>query len=259
MCDVRAPIVIALSTLRGFARDRIFHASLIFSVLFTCFAYLLSGLTIVENQKILVDFGLSAISMSGIIMAMVIGIASVGKEIENKTIYTVLSKPISRLEYILGKYLGCALAVIVSHLIISMSLVAILYAVGGGYPTGLALCFYLMMLESLLILATAIYLSVSVSSNFLASSITIAIFLIGRSAGSFKLIANRSESALARNFLRVFYDVFPNLDRFNIRELVAYSKPHAPHIGEWSTLYFFAYCLFFIAITSISFSKKDLS
>lgn len=257
--QVQAIFVIAIATVRGFVRDRIFHAALIFSILFTLFSFLLAQLTIVESRKILVDFGLSAISLSGVLMALFVGIASIGREIETKTIYTVLSKPISRAHYLLGKYLGCALACTIAHILISLSLLLILYQLGEGYPEGLWGCFYLMTLESLFIAAVAVFFSANVSSSFLAGSITVAIFLIGRSANTFKIISNRSDAALPKVITRIFYDVFPNLERFNVRELVAYSKPYDHEILLWSTLYFAAYCSFFLASTAVRFRRKDLA
>jgi Cu-processing system permease protein len=256
---INAVYVIAVATVKGFARDRVFHATLIFSILFTLFSYLLAQLTIIESRKILVDFGLSAISICGVLLALLVGITAIGREVETKTIYTVLSKPISRTHYLLGKYLGCALSCLIAHILISCSLLLILHQLGEGYPDGLLACFYLMTLETLFVLAIALYFSTSVSSSFLAGSITVAIFLIGRSANTFKIISNRSNSLTPKYVTRFFYDVFPNLERFDVRELVAYSKPIDQQILIWSSLYFAAYCIAFLTMTALRLRRKDLA
>lgn len=249
---------IALASFRGFSRDRIFHATLIFAILFTLFAYLLSDLTIIESRKILIDFGSSSISLSGIIMALIVGVSSVGKEIENKTIYTIVAKPIKRAEYVIGKYIGGMSTLLVAHVFLSIALYGILLQLGEGIPEGLLECCFLMYLESCLLLAVAMCLSLYFSTSFLAASLTIAFFLIGRSAQTFKLVSTRAPNPFMRNVMRAFYDIFPNLDRFNIRELVAYGKPFGEGMVYTSALYFFFYALIFVGFSIFLFEKKDL-
>jgi Cu-processing system permease protein len=255
----RSTLTIAQSTLRGLIRDRVFYAIVLFSVLFTLFSFLLASLTLTENRKVLVDFGLTAISMSGIAMGLFVGLVAIGKEIESKTIYTVLSKPISRLEFMLGKFLGCLLAIILGHLIFSLGLWTVLGALGEGFPQGLIACFYLMILESVFVLALAMFLSTSVSSSFLAGSITVAIFLMGRSSNTFRVIEQKSDSPLIKNAMRILYDLVPNLGRFNIREVVAYAKPYPEQMLFWSTLYWVSYLIFILGLTALVLRKKDFN
>jgi len=251
-------LAIAFSTLRGFSRDRIFHATIIFALLFIGFTFFLAGLTIVETKKILLDFGFSALSFAGIVMALFVGLTSIGKELENKTIYTILSKPISRTSYLLGKYLGCSLVIIITHIIMSITLIAIVSMVDKDLPKGLLVCFYFMTLESLIILAIATFFSVSVSSTFLAACLTVGVFLIGRSSSSIQNIVAKSDSPSTKTLLKIFYDIFPSLNRFNIREVIAYGKPYPEEMLLWSNLYFIAYAILFLSLSSLVFQRKDL-
>lgn len=251
--------VIGKQTLYSYARDRIFHSSLVFSALFVLFSFLISTLTLVEPQKLLLDFGLSAISMAGIAISLFLGNTVVGKEIEKRTIYTILSKPISRTEYLIGKFLGCTLVIIFVHIANMATLSLVLYNVGEPFPAGFLACGYLMVLESLLVLAISLFLSIYTSSLLLATSLSIAFFLIGRSSQSLQGMIKKSSSAGSKAVVKILYDIFPSLDRFNIREVVAYSKPYPSGMIQMSTLYFFAYLALLLFLSFLIFQKKDLT
>lgn len=257
--NLKTIFTIAKQTLYSYARDRIFHSSLIFSVVFVTFSYLVSTLTMLESQKILLDFGLAAISLAGIVISLFLGTTIVGKEIEKRTIYTVLSKPIGRAEYLAGKFLGGAFVVIFVHIANMLTLLLVLRAASEPIPQGFYACVYLMVLESMLILAISLFLSVFTSSLLLASSLSIAFFLIGRSSQSFQYLANRSESQGSKIFVKILYDILPSLDRFSIREVVAYSKPYPQGMIAASSLYFTAYLLLILFLTFGVFQKKDLT
>lgn len=251
--------VIATQTLKSYARDRLFYAALIFSVLLMLFCYFLSSLTIFESRKILLDFGLSAISMMGIAVSLFLGITLVGKEIEKRTIYTVLSKPISRNKYLMGKLLGASAALVIMHLLNATTLWFMIHLLGEALPQGFFAANYLMILESILILGLSLFLSLYTSSLILASSLSIAAFLIGRSSHTFQYLFERAQSASAKILLRVMYDLFPSLDRFNIREVVAYSKPYPESMVQISSLYFMGYFVFLFCLSLLVFRKKDLT
>lgn len=255
--SLRIAVTIAYNTFRGFSRDRIFHAILFLALAFVLFAYAISTLTIVESQKLLLDFGFLAVSLSGVLVAIFLGISAISREIESKAIYTVLSKPISRVHYLLGKFIGCAAVVAVAHLIMSVTLAAIVAALGIGMPNGLGACFGLMLLESLLILAVAQFSSIF-SSSVLATSFTIGMFLIGRSSYMFLAASEKATDSLSKAVLRFLYDVLPNLDRFNIREVTAYSKPYPPGMPLTSAVYCMAYIIFFLALSAFLFRRKEM-
>lgn len=251
------PLSIGLNTFIGFTRDRIFHATMLLALALVLFSYALSSLTIVETQKILLDFGLMAISLSGVAIAIFLGISSVAKELEAKTIYTVLSKPISRTTYLIGKYLGCSVVLFVVHLMIAATLAALVSAMGGGMPTSYWECVYLMYLESLVILAIALFASIF-SSTILSTSFTIGMFIIGRSAYFFMTLSDRSHDAAQKMLFKALYYFLPNLDRFNIRDVTAYSKPYPDGMLLTSSAYFVAYTTLFLVMSAYLFQRRDL-
>lgn len=251
--------VIALQTVRSYIRDRVLHSVLLFSVLFVAFSFFLSTLTIVESRKILLDFGLSAISLMGVAISLFLGVTVVGKEIEKRTIYTVLAKPVGRGEYLLGKFAGSAVVALLVHGLNAATLWVTLEQAGEGVPAGFVAANYLMLLESLLVMVLALFFSLALSSLFLSASLSVAFFLIGRSNYSLGVLAQKAESPVTRGILRILRDIFPSLDRFNIRELVAYGKPYAEGMPSMSTVYFLAYLALLLAGCMILIRRKDLT
>lgn len=248
---------IALNSWKQMVRDRIFYVVLIVACLMLGFSYLLATLTIVESRKILLDFGFSAVSVASGITAVYIGIVSVAREIEQRTIYTIVSKPISRSTYLLGKFFGSLAVVAGAHVLLSLNIVAILWAMGEAIPQGFTACLYLIFLESAILLGVA-FLCSSFASSILAAGITAAFFLIGRSNSSFQVMAEKGLTAGTRGVAHVLYLFTPNLERFNIRDVVAYERPF-PHEMIWVGLaYTVAYVTVCLAASCFIIQKRDL-
>src|SRR6266545_1123550 len=107
-------IVIALNTFRENLRDKILYNLVLFAFLLIGASVLLADLTIMEHHKMIADMGLAAINLVGVIIAVFVGIGLVSKEIERRTIYTIMARPITRTQFVLGKYLGLVMTLSVN-------------------------------------------------------------------------------------------------------------------------------------------------
>jgi ABC-type transport system involved in multi-copper enzyme maturation permease subunit len=250
-------LMIALGTWRQFARDRIFYLAFFVAALLVAFSYLLATLTIVESRKILLDFGFAALSVTGVCIAIYLGVAAVAREIENRTIYTIVSKPISRPTYLLGKLLGAAAVLGAAQVLLSLALVFILWAAGESLPEGFVTCCGFIFLENLLVLSFASLVSIPFSS-VMAMGLSVAFFLIGRSSVSLEMMANKAEAPAVRAFARGLYYVFPNLERFNLRDVVAYGQPFPGEMIPLALAYAAAYGTACLALALFIFRKRDL-
>jgi len=248
---------IALNTWKQFVRDRIFYIVLIAALLLLGFSYFLATLTIIESRKILLDFAFGAVSLAGGMMAIFVGIVAVAKEIELKTIYTVITKPVSRSGYLAGKLLGCFAVLAVGHLLLTLTIRLILLISGEAAPAGFYACSLLILMESTILLGVASFFSVF-SSSILASGLTLAFFLIGRSNHALLTMSEKGVTAEVRSIARGLYYFFPNLERFNIRDVVAYERPYPPEMITWGLIYMLAYVAFSYAAACLVFQRRDL-
>jgi len=248
---------IALNSWKQMVRDRIFYVVLIVAFLMLGFSYLLATLTIIESRKILLDFGFSAVSIASGFTAVYIGIVAVAREIEQRTVYTIVSKPISRTTYLLGKFLGSLCVLAASHLLLSLNIVGILWLMGESVPPGFVPCLFLIFLETVILLAFA-FLCSSFTSSMLAIGLTVGFFLIGRSNSSFQLLGERALSSGTKALAKGLYYISPNLERFNIRDVVAYGRPFPEEMIWVGSLYCAAFVLVCISASCLIIRSRDL-
>ncbi len=254
---MRTIFALALNTWWQFVRDRIFYIVLVVALFLLGFSYFLSSLTIVESRKILLDFGFSAISIAGVLTSVFIGVVAMAREVDSRTIYTILTKPVSRSVYVLGKFLGGALVLAVSHFLFALAILSILHLSDEKFPSGFYSCVALIFMENLIILGAAFFCSSFLNST-LAASITVSIFLIGRSSLGLQTMSERAATPEIRAIAKALYYTFPNLERFNIRDVVAYEKPYPESMLWMGAMYLFFYLLFCLTSSCLIFQKRDL-
>lgn len=209
-------LVVARNTFRETIRDKILYNLVFFALLLIGASVLLGTLTIGEQDKIINDVGLGAINIVGVAIAIFVGIGLVTKEIERRTVYTILARPITRTQFILGKYcgLGCVMTVNLA-IMVSMFLVTI-WLSGSPIHGALFQAIQLILIEALLITALAMFFS-TFSSPTLSAIMTIGFYIIGHITTDLKEIANRSETPLTQAIMSGLYYICPNLEWLNIK------------------------------------------
>src|SRR5579872_5350055 len=172
---------ISFNTFREAVRDRVLYNLIIFALLLVATAPLFGEISIGVEKLILVNVGLSAISVFGIIIAIFIGIGLVSKEIEKKTLYTILCRPVRRWEFIAGKYLGLMMTLVVNTLLMTVGFYLALLAIWRGLSKGdaeLLVAIYFIVLQFFIVTALALFFS-SFSTPILSAIFTFAMVVIG--------------------------------------------------------------------------------
>lgn len=254
---MRPVFAIAANTWHQFVRDKIFYLTLFVAFLMVGFSYFLATLTIVESRKILLDFGFAALSITGVFIAIFLGIAAVAREIGQRIIYLVVAKPISRSAYLLGKFIGCLAVLAAATALLSLAMAFIVWIGDEALPAGFAACCFLIFLENVIILAFA-FLSSIFLSGVLASGLTVTFFLVGRSSLALQTMAESGGASEIRRIAKVFYYIFPNLERFNLRDVVAYGQPYPDHMVPVAVVYASAYALVCLAVAMVLFERRDI-
>lgn len=248
---------LATATWKSFLREKIFYAVILVSFLILSFSYLLATLTIIESRKLLLDFGFAAISLSGIMIAVFIGVFAISKELEMKTIYTVLSKPVSRSSFLLGKYIGCLFILSSTHVFLGVVLSLVVKVAGESIPNGFIESIFLTLLESSVILSVAFLFSI-ITSGFFAGSLSLAIFLIGRSSVSVLAMTEKASTPEVRALARGVYWIFPNLERYNIRDVVAYGRDFPGEMISNAGIYTILYTAFCLGLAILLLDRKEI-
>jgi len=189
-------------------------------------------------------------------MAILIGTGLVYKEIDKKTIFTLLSKPLHRAEFILGKFLGLVLTLFVMTLLMSVIFLAIVYAHTLKVEGALLVAVGYIFLELVLITAVAILFS-SFSTPILSSLFALAFYLIGHLSWGLEIILKKMAPGAGRTLVRFIYTVLPDLENFNFRTEAVHGLPIPPGIYLSSFLYGVCYTAFLLGLAVLVFRRRD--
>jgi ABC-type transport system involved in multi-copper enzyme maturation permease subunit len=247
---------IALNTFREGIRDRILYLPFFFALVAVVFSRVLAVLTVGDRVKIIKDVGLASISLFGMLIAVLIGTGLVYKEIDKKTIYTLLAKPIERWQFLLGKFLGLALTLFVLTAAMALVFLGVVLAYTSGVDGRLVLAVVFIFLELVLITAVAMLFS-CFSTPILSSVFTLAFFVIGHFSWGLQTLIEKARPGPARVALRVLYTILPDLENFNYKTDAVYGLKILPQYYAFSALYGLAYTLFILALAALIFKKRD--
>ncbi|HWP34926.1 MAG TPA: ABC transporter permease [Thermodesulfobacteriota bacterium] len=247
---------IAGNTFREAIRDRILYGLLAFALFMIATSLALASLSVGQQERITKDLGLAAISLIGVLMAVFLGVSLVSREVERRTVYVVLSKPVGREQFVLGKYLGLAATVGVNVLVMGTGL-ALLTAVHGWWDAGVAAAVYLTLLELLLLIGLATLFS-TFTTPTLSAIFTLGLFVVGHLSGSLRAVTARASSEAIRLLGEALYRLLPNLEAFNVRGRVAHGEAVGlAEIGAASA-YGALYLVAVLALAVLVFRRREL-
>lgn len=253
---------IARNTFKEAVRNRAFIGLLLLALVFLASSLVLSALAVSDQApRVVVSFGLFGISLFGVVIAVVMGVILVYKEIEKKTIYTVIPKPVHRFEIILGKYLGLLAILVVELAFLSLVWVLILWTKDVAVTAEYAKALLLIFCEVMLITAVALLFS-SFSSPILSGIFAVLIFVVGRVVYIVdEMLRARSglfaSNSVARAFGKAVVAVFPDLGVFNASHEVLLGVPI-----EWGYVatalgYALSYVVVLLALATLLFQRRD--
>ena len=247
---------IAVNTFKESARNKMFYLLVFFGILFALSSKLVSFLTLGDTMKVLKDTGLAAINFFCVLIAVFTGINLVYKEIERKTVFNILSKPVSRDDFIIGKFLGLALTMLTALGSMAVIFFAFVALSGGGLDLKIALYFFMLFLELLVIIAISLLFS-SFTTPILSFIFTVSLYLIGQVMWTYNEFKDLLAIPAWRTATQVLYYLLPNLDKFNIKNEVVTGAAIAPLSVLFASLYAAAYVLALLAVTILIFRKRE--
>jgi ABC-type transport system involved in multi-copper enzyme maturation permease subunit len=256
----RRVAAIARNAFREAVRDRVLYNLVVFVLLLIAGAIFLGELSAGQEAKIIVDLGLSAILLFGVFIAIFVGVGLVYKEIERRTLYAILSKPIGRGEFLLGKYLGLCLTLLVNVAIMGVGLsLALLYVKRGWDPLVVRIwpAIFLIYLELMILTGVAMLFS-AFSSPALSALLTFFVFVIGHFSADLKTLAGSMGSAPTRWFFAGLYYLLPNLANYNAIAAAAHGQVPEVRALIAALVYGLIYIGVLLAATTLVFSRRNL-
>jgi ABC-type transport system involved in multi-copper enzyme maturation permease subunit len=247
---------IALNTFREAVRDRILYSILAFALLLIGASAILASLSIGQEGRIVKDLGLASSSLFGAFIAIFLGIGLVFKEIERRTIYAIIAKPIHRFQFLLGKYIGLVLTLLVTVGMMALLVVGLAWAIDGYWTPGLLAAAALDFIALMIVTAVALLFS-TFTTPTLSAIFALGVFLIGRLSGDLKIFADQFAGLGLRLIVNGIYLVLPDLSRFQIGSRVVNALPLDSAAVTWTVLYGLAYILMLLFLAIGIFQRRD--
>jgi ABC-type transport system involved in multi-copper enzyme maturation permease subunit len=246
----------ATAVFRESVRDRVPYSIVVFAVLMIAASYLISQLTAGQDMKIIKDLGLAALSIFGLVIAVFIGVGLVTKEVEKRSVYGLLTKPLSRTQFLLGKYAGLVLTLMVNLSVMTAALFAVLFYADLSASSGLRaswdapavdprmlLAIALIFSELMLVTALALFFS-TFTSPLWATLLTLGLWVAGHFNNDLRNFGAVVDSAPVIWLARVTYYLIPNLAPFDIKSEVV----HGLHVSARHVGYTLAYAALYIGV-----------
>ena len=250
---------IASNTFREAVRDRVLYNLIAFALLLSGAAILVGQISIDIEKLVVINLGLTAVSLFGVVIAIFVGIGLVSKEIEKRTLYTVLSRPVRRWEFIVGKFFGLAGTLVVNTFFMAIGVFGALLYVAHHYNKAdawILVAVYFIVLQFLMVCALALLFS-SFSSPLLSAVFAFSLFVIGTFAEDLRGFAAMAHG-LSRWLATGAAYLVPNFSALNIVGSVAHEQPVAGHLILYNTAYALTYAVMALSGAVLIFEYRDL-
>jgi ABC-type transport system involved in multi-copper enzyme maturation permease subunit len=250
---------IAFNTFREAVRDRVLYNLIFFALLMAGASILVGQITIGIERQVVVNLGLTAVSLFGVVIAIFIGIGLVSKEIERRTLYTVLARPVRRWEFIVGKFCGLSATLVVNTFFMALGVFAALFYVTravGRDDVPVLVALYFIVLQFLVVTALALLFS-SFSSPLLSAVLAFSLFVIGTFAEDLRGFALMS-SGVTRVVVTIAAYLMPNFAALNVISQSAHGEPIAGSLILYNTVYALLYAGAAMTGAVLIFERRNL-
>jgi len=249
-------VTLATNTVREAVRNKLLYTLLFFAILLILSGVFLSTLSYVESQRILQDVGLAATRVFSVAIALFVGVGLIYKEVERRTVYTILSKPLSRAEFLIGKYVGLVLTVWMQVAIMATAFAAVSLLTGAPLTLIHLAAFALLCVELAVVVAIATFFS-SFTTPMLAAFFTGGLWVVGNLTRNLRDLGAQSGTESARVATQWLFHLLPDLEGFNLSIQAVHELPVAASDFWLPLIYGSAYCVVVLAAAIGVFQRRD--
>jgi len=250
---------IAWNTLKESVRERVLYNLVVFALLMFGAAILVGGISVGIEHIIIVNLGLSSISVFGLMMAIFIGITLVWKEIDKRTIFSILAKPVRRWEFILGKYAGLMLTLLINIAVMTAGFYGtLLYAKRTLEWSDLIAvqAVYFIFLQLALVVGIALFFS-CISTPVLSAVFTLSIYVIGNLLADIRWFGRESQGVFVEGLTTAIYYLLPNFANMNVISQTAHGEAVPGYLLMANTLYSLLYLSVLLSAAILVFEKRE--
>ena len=260
---------VAAAVFRESVRDRVFYNLVLFGLLLVGASILIGQLTAGQDVKIIKDLGLTATSLFGLFIAIFVGISLVSKEVERRSVYALFAKPVTRSQFIAGKYVGLLLTLLVNVAVMTIALYSVLFFLARGVPApiqsawdapamdpALLKAVLLIFVDLAVVTAVALFFS-TYSSPMLSAIFTLGVYLVGQFNADLKRFDAIVDSPAAIAVAKACYYVMPDFSRFDVKLAVVHGIPVSVAFIAATAAYAAVYIAALLFGAMVIFARRD--
>ncbi len=251
---------VAWNTFREAVRDRVLYNLVFFALLMIAASVFLGQISLGIETTVLITVGLSAVSVIGLLIAVFTGVGLVSKEIDKRTLYALLSKPVRRWEFLIGKFGGLVLTLTVNTAAMAVGLILALLFVKHSLERGDAVVLvavYFILLKIAIVIALALLFS-CFTSQLLSILYTAGLYVAGLFVTQMRNLSGSRLAPVLQTFFSWISYVLPNFENFNVMAAAAHGKPVPAALILQNTAYAILYCGIVLAAATVVFSRRNL-
>jgi ABC-type transport system involved in multi-copper enzyme maturation permease subunit len=252
--------IVALNTFREAVRDRVLYNLVFFALLMIVATVVVGQISIGIEESVIVSLGLSAISVIGLLISVFLGVALVSKEMDKRTLYALLAKPVRRWEFLLGKFGGLALTLAVNTTAMAVGLLLVMLYVKHSLEASDAavlVAVYFIWLKLALIVALALLFS-CYTTPILAILFTAGLYIVGLYVQELRNLPAEVMSPAMAVITKWLSYLLPNFENFNVMALAAHGGAVPAALILQNTMYSVVYCAIVLTAASVVFSRRNL-
>lgn len=249
--------IIAANTFKETIRNKVLYNILLVAGAALLLSMSFGDLSVFSRVQVMTDFGLATMSLTGLLLAVFIGVGMLGGEITTKTVYGILTKPVSREQFIFGKFFGLLATLLLNFALVSLVFFVAITLMGADIKSSVLSAILLLAVEMSVIISAAIFFS-SFTTQTLAAIFTIGFYISGHLNDLVDIGTKQQESMIWQSVLKFFYFLLPNLEHFNIRSRIVYDLPVPSNFVTGAVCYGLLYTMLLLLLSSMVFSRKDL-
>ncbi|HSB30926.1 MAG TPA: ABC transporter permease subunit [Candidatus Sulfobium mesophilum] len=259
---------IFLVTFKGILRDRVFRGIMMAGILFPLIPSI-SSLSMRQVTELSISLSLSLISFILLLLSIFLGGTSLWRDIERRYTFSVLSLPLNRASYVLGKFFGIAGFIILTTFVLALISSTVILSAAGNYPPlrpivwpNIVLSFAFCSLKYILVIAVSFLISAVSTSFFLPIFGTICFFIVGSATQEVYDYLHSSVghalSPVVRNIANTLYYILPNFSAFDFEVNAVYGVSPSLSGMIWTCVYFAIYTSILLTLSTIVFSRREM-
>ncbi|MBN1578144.1 MAG: hypothetical protein JW913_16405 [Chitinispirillaceae bacterium] len=250
-------LTVALNTFKETIRNKVLYNILLVAAAALLLSLSFGDLSLFSRAQVMTDFGLATMSLTGLLMAIFIGVGLLGVEIATKTVYGVVGRPVSRDAFIVGKFCGLCATLLLNFILIAAVFFVAIRFLGVTVKAPVVYAVLLLAVEMALIVATSIFFS-TFTTPTLAAIFTVGFYIAGHLNDLMNIGAEQQRNPVWRFILVSLNRLLPNLEHFNIRTRVVYDLAVPDLFVAQAAAYGILYTVLLLLLAMVVFSRKDL-